>query len=790
MNTTSTAHILRPFKGILFPAFMVALALGTVLACFSFYNELVLKPLPFKDSERLVYLDLEQRDPDGSSYQRAFFYLETREMVALSELMEPAFQIDVRPLRVEAGGHSSSHLVASATPNLFSALNLLPTVGRLFAEGDPEPGVVLSNDTWRTRSSEFPLGSTVVVDGVPLVVLGVAPAGFDRFEPGQEPALYVPFEARARSGQREAKVLTSRELGSATYARLRSGVSPEQLQSALGPLAEAWKELMPKAPVALRPRVQSMAELRGNAWKRFVPGGTILGVATLALLLMAALNVGNLQVARWLEEREELAVRVALGAPMARLVARLGAPMVAMLALGALAAWPLAWVLARFLSGFSPPSEFPVTLRPAFDLRVLGLSFALITVLALSLLLFAWLWFLRHASRPSTHRGGPKEGLRWRKILLSLQLALSVVLLGGTLSSLWALHRATRIPMGLNLEGFQTVSFALPTHLRRAAIQEGWVTLGKRIQEHPGIEATCVLIPPCEAFNVTHRFLDFKGNAVDCYRNIVAPGTFKLLGIPMLRGEDFSEADTAASEPVAVISASAARTLCGQEDPLGKTIQDEFGKRARIVGVLAEHRWVGPLNPALPYVYLSNRQRISPLQTLIIRSQVPFPDFRAWIEGEVGRLDPRLGIVRDEPLKERLRRQLQPQRLAATLFGILGLTALVLAIAGQYSLQRQITIQRLPEAGLRMALGGTPVQVLLDFLKDLRLPIGFGLGSGFLGSLLVWRALGAHVPGLPPLDWVILLWTLLGLLATSLVASLVPALRILRVHPAQVLRRD
>lgn len=791
MDSTLTTRALRPFKGILFPTLMLTLALGTVLAFFSFYNELVLKPLPFKGSDRLVYIDLEQLDQDGSGYQRALFYLESREMAALSGLIEPAFQIDARPLRVEAGGHSSSHLVAYATPNLFTALGLLPSAGRLFAEGDPEPGVVLSHDTWRTRSSEFPLNSTVVVDGVPLVVLGVAPPGFNKFQPGQdEPTLYMPFEARARSGPREAKILTTRELGTATYARLHPGISPNQLQSALGPLAEAWRSLMPVAPKRLRPHVQTLAELRGDAWRRFVPGGTLLGVATLALLLVAALNLGSLQVARWLEEREELAIRMALGAPLIRLVGSLSAPMMATLALAGVGAWPLAWALGQLLSGFAPPSEFPVTLRPALDLRVLGLAFALIAILALSLLLFAWIWFLRHPNRPSTHRGGPKEGMRWRKILLGFQLALSVMLLGGTLSSLQMLHRATRIPLGLSIDGLQTVSFALPTHLKRAAILDVWIALGKRFQERPDIEATCVLIPPCEAFNVPHKFLDPEGNGVECYRNIVAPGTFNLLGLPLLRGQDFSETDTATSEPVAVISVSAARALCGREDPLGKTIQDEYGKRTRIVGLLADHRWVGPLNPQLPYVYLSNRQRLSPLQTLIIRSHIPNALFRNWIEEEVGRLDPRLGIVRDEPLKERLHRQLQPQRLAATLFGILGLTALVLAIAGQYSLQRQITLQRLPEAGLRMALGGTPSRIMLGFLKDLRLPIGLGLSGGILASFASWRVLSGRVPGLPPLDWTVLLWILLGLLATCILASLIPALRILKVHPAQVLRRD
>jgi hypothetical protein len=299
------------------------------------------------------------------------------------------------------------------------------------------------------------------------------------------------------------------------------------------------------------------------------------------------------------------------------------------------------------------------------------------------------------------------------------------------------------------------------------------------------------MLAPCEAYEPTlHAIRADGGPAASCLVQRVFPGTFDLLRIPVLVGRDFLDTDTPGAPPVAVVSAPLARLLWPGESPLGRMLEEEGGRRSQVVGVVADHRWEGTNKkiPHMPMVFLSGRQRFGPLQTLLVRSSMPGARLDAWVEREVARVDPRMALERIDPLSGRVERMLQPQRLAATLFTMVGAAALVLSLLGLYTLQRFLILQRSREAGLRMALGASAGTVRLAFLASLRGPMGLGLGAGLAATLAGWRLLGAHLAGLPSLDPLTLLLVMAGLGATGLFASLLPLRRLAHAEPADLLR--
>jgi len=362
------------------PALMLAMALGTLLALFSLHEAIVLPSSP--GQERIVWLGMQRLDPDGSRYPEPPSPQELKEAGTFSWLEKSPVQQDVKYLRLIAAGTTRSALVAYASPDYFSTLGILPAVGRLFSAQDPEPGAVLSWAAWKRLGGSLQLGALVTVDGVSLPFLGVLPEGFSGFTPGIEPEAWVTLEARKRSGSTEAKFLENRAIGIPTFGRLRPGISPAQAQMALRPIVDAWAKLRDPEFQGLRPWVRPVEDLRREAWKTFLPGAPLLWAGSILLVLMAALNLGNLQVARWIKERRDVSTRVALGASPARLVGVLGGPMVVTLLLGAVGALPLAWALGLLIAHFPAPSEFPLNLNLRLHWPVFALALGVVVLMA------------------------------------------------------------------------------------------------------------------------------------------------------------------------------------------------------------------------------------------------------------------------------------------------------------------------------------------------------------------------------------------------------------------------
>ena len=784
------AKTLRALRGSVFPALMLALALGTVMGLFSLMNQAVLRPIPVPHPDRVVSLAMNETYPDGHTETGDPSPVELKEAEGFPWLEAGPVQQGIKHLRVQVAGTTRSALVAYASSDFFTAMGILPVEGRLFAKTDPEPGAVLSKAAWERCQPALRPGATVIVDGVTLPFLGVLPEGFHGFWQGYEPEVWVPLEARARSGDREARFLADRNVGIATFGRLRPGVNKIQAHAAFGPLVAAWQARLDGPARVRKPNIRTLADLRFERWDHALPSGAILWTAAGFLVVMAALNLGNLQVARWMRESDAWTTRIALGASPRRLVLELSAPILSTLLLGALGAFPVAWAFGGLLARFPPPSELPTAaIQPNLDWRVYLLALGLMALLAIPLVLLAWTWLFRHTCALATR--GAVGGLRWRKVLLGTQVALSVALLCGSMASLQDLWRARNIPMGMRLEGVHAFSFAFPTHVPggRNEILGLWAKVYDRFQAAPGVEVTSVVIPPCEGFEpVVRPYLNTGGTACDCVVPTVYPGTFRLLKIPLLLGRDFLDTDTAEAPPVAIVSAALAHRLWPDGSPLGRDLEDDRGRRSMVIGVVADHLWEGPTRRQHPLVFVCGRQRFGPLQTLLIRSSLPDSKLNDWVEREVAAVDPQLAIERAEPLARRLDRLLQPQRLAATLFGMMGSVALALSLMGLYALQRHLTVQRLPEAGLRMALGASPARVRRDFMGSVLWPIGLGLGVGLVGTVATWRFLGAVVVGLPRLHPATLAFVTIGLAVTGGMAAFLPLLRLDGSEPDRLLK--
>jgi hypothetical protein len=508
---------------------------------------------------------------------------------------------------------------------------------------------------------------------------------------------------------------------------------------------------------------------------------------------MAVLNLVSLQIARWMKDKNAWTTKMALGAPPIRLIAEFSYPMLLALVLGVVGALAITLVQGNLLASFVPPSEYPTHFQIHLDWHIGFAALGIIVVLAIPVMAIAWVWFMRSAGRIGTQEN--MSGLAWRKSLMGIQVALSVVLLCGTTSSLAELWRARSVRLGFDVSGVHAFSFGFPAHVPGGAkaVREEWTKIFDRFRMMPNSQVACVEIPPCEAYEPKGRtYRNESGAPADCYVSKISAGTFALLHVPFVMGRDFTDSDGPEAPLVAIVSVPAGQVLWPGANPIGRFLDDKDGRRFQVIGVVADHLWEGTDKKRghLPMVFQSVRQRPSNLQTLLIRSDSSALKLSEWVEREVAAVDPRLTIQRSEPLAGRVERMYQARYLVAVLFGMMGLTALAIAILGLYALQQYLTAMRLKEAGLKMALGATPWMVRLDFLRGVSWPMGIGLGVGIVGAAAGWRVLGAIMIGLAPLSVLAVALTVIGLGTVGTLAALVPLRKLDNSEPVELLKNN
>jgi len=773
----------------------LAIGIGATSAIFSVVDAVLLRPLPYRDSGRLVALfahetpKAERRDPTSPAD-----FLEWRSASRALEQLTAAHPWS--PVLTGRGPAEELHGL-QATPGLFDLLGVAPALGRTFHEGGDEFQLVLGDSLWRRRFGADPaiVGSSLVLDGRPYRVAAVMPPGF-RFPPfwATDAEMWVPLVFSAAQQADHGRFLR-------VFGRLRPRATLEQARAEMDVVGARLAGEWPRTNADLRVNLESLQE---PVVSRARPALLLLSVAVALVLLIACANVASLLLAQGLAREKEVAVRAALGASRGRLLRESLGESTALSLAGGIAGLCLARVgIPAFLA--LGPSGLPRAEEVSVDARVA------VFALALSLLtgLLAGLLPALRASRadlvPSLKQGerlaGGRGGRhRLHDLLVAGEFAMAVVLLAGAGLLVKSFLLLQRLDAGFRPDHLLTVTLSLSGSARadgaaRPAFLEG---IADEVRSLPGVARAAFVNHVPIGGDTWRAGVVVEGEEVresdevpQAVIRTASPGYLAAMGIALVRGRAFDERDGADSTAVVLVNQALVHRSAFAGDPVGSRIRvGDFGWRT-IVGVVADAWQAGAAEPVQPEVLFPYSQ--DPVgwwrgTTLVVRTRA---DPRVVAESVIARLRgaaPELPITRVRTMPELLSESLAQDRTGALLMALLSAVATALAAGGIYGVMAYAVGRRAHEIGVRMALGAGAGEVQSMVLRDgLRLAVLGGI-PGFLGALALSRLLRGLLHDLSPTDPATFLAVAVVLLSVAALASLLPARRAAALDPLAILR--
>jgi putative ABC transport system permease protein len=761
-------------------AVTLALGIGANTAIFSVVDRIVLRPLPYRDPDRLVLV--EHLRPDGRS--GAVSAPNFRDFASGSRAFESLAAYRRETVALTSASPAQSLAAAVVTPNLFATLGVAPRVGRGFAEGEAQV-VVLTDRGWRRITGGDPaaVGRTIAIDHQTATVIGVLPRDL-RYVLADDVDVFLPlarpFDA-ALAAQRDAHYL-------GVVGRLAPGVTPAQASAELQAVAAAHPSNQQRTARAWPLGAKLTGPVR--------PALLVLAGAVGFVLLIACANVANLLLARATVRQRELAVRLALGAGRWRVMRLLLTESVLLaLAGGALGALLAMWSLDALRE--LVPNEIARTAELGLDARVLGFTFvvALVTGVAFGLVPALSLsaqspWSV--LKEQGARGAAPRSRRRARDAFVVAEVAVATVLVVGAALMLTSFRRVWREDPGFRPDGLVVAMVSLPEEryadapARRRFFRE----LEARL-EGAGPVALGAPVPYLgPTLGISYDLPGREDEADSAPLHLVNRDYFRALGIPLAAGRAFTAADDAdGAEPVAIVSENLARRHFGApRDAVGQRIAigwDDDGVVRRIVGVAGDVRE-------------KSLEAAPELASYIPFSQGPFTTIsiasRALAAGAlrdaVAAIDTSLPLSHVSTMDAAMSGALAVRRLNTLLLGVFGGLALALALVGAYGVMSYSVTQRTGEIGIRMALGARPGQVVSMVIgQGTRLAV-LGVALGVAGALALSRALAGLLYGVSATDPAI--YAAMAALFVSVVAlaSWIPARRAARVDPMTALRVD
>ncbi|MEO8138981.1 MAG: ABC transporter permease [Gemmatimonadota bacterium] len=771
---------------------VTALGVGANTAAFSVADFVMLRPLPFREPARLVrlwqnqpgYAQMELSPPnyhDWKSASRSFEAMAAYHPISANLLGQGA------PRRVEG---------SVVTPDLLPMLGVEPMLGHLFTASEGSDGVVLSHALWQELFAGDPgvIGRSVVLDGAPRVVLGVMPAAFHF--PDRQVAFWLPMPADELADEDRSNNWFE------VVARLGPGVSVEQAQAELTVVTANLAQLHPKENEKVGATVYRVQDGVSRQSRLLLLG---LCGAALCVLLIACANLANLLLARGLVRHRELVVRTALGAGRERLVRQLVTESLLLASLGgglgvlvAVGSVPL---LARLV-----PTSLPIAQVPGVDLRILLFAALLTALTGIGFGVFPALRASRGTDLGALRegvRGGGGRRARLRSALVIAEVMASVVLLASSGLLIRALYRIQGTDPGFRAEGVLTLRTALP--------QPKYITTGARaqfyrqvlsgVQALPGVKGAAYIsgLPMLMGGGIWNVEIPGQpttpGIPSSASLRFTTPGYFSTLEIPILRGRDVAETDRGDQPYAAVVSESFVKRYWPGEDPVGK--QFKFGLADRtVIGVVSDIRVRGLERTSEPQVYLPYQQvpdsfliSYAP-KDLVIRSTAPAASLLPAIRQVVKAADPEQPISDVRTLSEIVTDNTASRAVQARVLAAFALIAFLLAGVGIHGLLSFNVSNRRHEFAVRMALGAESRAIVQMVLRQGVWLAAAGVLPGIGLAYLAGRAMESLLFGVRPTDAATFSATVALCVMMTLVGSLVPVMRAVRVAPATVFREE
>jgi putative ABC transport system permease protein len=782
---------------------VMALGIGANTALFTVVRSVLLKPLPFKDSDRLI--QLYEQSPNGKrlyNWVAGGMYAAWKQQAPSVEQMA-VFGTDSISLSGDGGPLPERIRFAECSWNLFSMLGVDPVLGRSFVAADDRPDaagtVVLTYSLWMRRyaGDKAILGKTILLDARPYTVVGVLPAWLNY--PDAPTQLWAPI-------YHEKSPAEMRQVDNHNFmvvARLRPGATMAQ---ALSEVDTAEKRVH---MYARNPFVGSAASARslldGLVHDAKAQLYVLLG-ATSCVLLIACLNVANLLVARSASRRKETSIRAALGGSRLRLLREQVTESLTLAMAGGALGLPLAWAGVRWLVQSRPDMARASSIHMdlgsiLFGLGIMAASGVLAGLIPVATLLRSPLLEPLQESSRTNSAGRGRAHLR--RILLAAEVGLTVVLLIGAGLLLKSYRHLRSSDIGCTTNNVLTMHFSLPnarydTAQKVAAFYE---QLLPRLRAMPGVKAAGIAtVLPGQGYGGDSRFsipehpAPPPGTMLDAIVRGAEPGYFSAIGIPLRRGRFFNSSDRLDNARFVIISESFARYYFPGEDPLGKHVKalDFQGvppQGFEVVGVVGNTLW-GLTEDESPTLYFPLYSGGWPEASIAIRSDMDAASLAAPIEKLLAKFDPDLPVSNVLTMEQSIGKSTLDASFTSILVLAFALIALLLAAVGLYGVLSYLGTQRTGEIGIRIALGASRNSVLRLMLLDGLLPAAAGMVIGLLAGAFAVRLIRTMLYGTNPLDWSVFAEVMLVLSLVAALACALPAWRASRLDPMQALRME
>jgi predicted permease len=758
------------------------------------------------DPARLVVL--ETVASDGSALLNSYLdykdYRDRLKLIAGIAGARPSL-----PFSIGQDVHAERTWGELVTGSYFAVLGIRPMLGRVFTpeeSGDAQgayPVVVISERLWRRRfnADRGVIGQTLRVNRRELTVVGVVPAVFQGSLTGLTVDLWAPITMGVQLKVMQQWSLDDRQtrqmLG---FVRLRPNVTVEQARAEIQAMAHRMAEADADTNRGLSANVLPIWKSHFGAQNMLIGPLTILMCVCGVVLLIVCANVANLLLARATSRQREFSVRVAMGAGRGRLVRQLLSENLVLALAGGLLAIPAASWFGQSLGSMLPPTGLPVAMEFPLSSNVVAFTF-LLCLLTCAVSGIAPAWHMARANLNESLKEGGRAGSggasshRMQRLLVvsEVALALVVVIAAGLFAR--SFQAATHISPGLD-----------PNHVLVSHMYSNGYTLDERKQFMERLRERVMGQPGIEAVSYAHTVpLDLSGQwweptQVQGYvpgpsenmkilRNVVAPGYFDLLKIPLVQGRDFTDHDDEKSTPVMIVSETFARHFFHGGYPIGRRVNG-WGRWFDVIGVAKDSKYESLTEAAKPYYYVPFRQCLR--EDMGIRLYVRTAgDPLAAVEPvrrAVRSLDPEAGAFDSVPMTENINTALFLQRVAATMLAVLGAVALLLAALGLYGVMAYAVAERRHEMGIRMALGALPGDVIGMVVKQGMALALAGLAIGTVAAIAVTRLAATALVGVSATDPLVFGGALAFLAGVAALASYLPARLAAGIDPNETLR--
>ena len=791
----------------------LALGIGANTTIFSLLNAFLLRPLPYPEPNRLGVVI---RHAEGISPRTGQFAQDddpTQDGKTWEEVRDQ--MPSVHP--AVFGGTSGANLVVGSAPDAeiryvhdmrvsaqyFKVLGIEPFLGRSFTEEEDRPNgpnaVILSYSLWQSamRGDRQIVGKAIMLKGEPYSVVGILPRDA---KPIGSADLWTPLQPHqsGECGGQNCEIVL----------RLKPGASWQQAATELSHIRKDWLD------EAAREKFHSwfyISPLAGNLDNGMKDPVLLLMVAVGLILLIACTNLAGLTLVRITRRTPELATRMALGASRWAILRQLWAEALVIAVLGAALGLLLALFALSLLQGFLPDFMMPVG-GLNIDVRVLAFTFAASVLASLLFGALPALQVRRFDLRSSIAAGSHavvQGSSRLRQVLVSGEVALTIVLLGGAGLLVRTLIHLETLPKGFDSNNVITGSVSLDdARYRNApAFQNLLERSVQEMRKLPGVEDAAVglSLPYERGLNDGVKIPDGKFAGRDWVSSTayITPGYFNVFRIPLLAGRGFTDSDTANSLPVALINVDFARDFFGEPFPLGRHVQTSeiTYTVVGVVGNVVKKPGTDSDQPIAtePVLYLPATQTSQGLINVahvwfepswIVRTQQPLAGTPHAMQLAMARVDSQLPFSGFHSMQEILAKSLTQQRIEVVLIVSLAGLALLLSAVGIYGLVSNLVVQRRREFGIRVAFGSSLREAILDVGSDGMKAAFYGLILGVVAAALVLRVLRSQLWGIHYYDMLTLVIVMATVLTIAILASLVPALRLVQLDPAETLRTE